>query len=163
MDYFKILIIAIRLALGGLFIYGGLAKFQAKPPEPKKQEIVQQSDADKTSVSTKKEIAPEVNKIRSFIGGLKQSGYFWAFLGICEIACGLLLLSQYFSLLGAVMLVPLTLNIFLFHIFLTPDDVGENLMTALYLIANLTLIFYDYPRLKAAFFNHSPIKLTTQS
>lgn len=161
MNYFKILIIAIRLALGGLFIYGGLAKFQAKPPEPKKQEIVQQHDANLAPSSSPAEITPEVSKIRAFIGGLKQAGYFWAFLGICEIICGLLLLSQYFSLLGAVMLIPLTLNIFLFHIFLTPDDVTENLLTGLYLVGNLILIFYDYPRLKTAFFNHSPIKLTT--
>ena len=74
-------------------------------------------------------------------------------LGTVEILCGILLVSQYLALLGAVMLVPVTLNIFLFHLFLEPHEPGELAMTALYLLGNLLIIGYHYPKLKTTFLN----------
>ncbi|MEQ6121238.1 DoxX family membrane protein [Reichenbachiella sp. MALMAid0571] len=137
----KISVIIIRVALGLLLIYGGVNKFIPKPPRPQTEET--------------KELAPHVLKIKAFIGGLKQSGYFWPFLGAAEIVCGVLLISQILSLLGAVMSVPITLNIFLFHAFLEPHDTVELLMTGAYLTGNLLVIAYAFPKLKSVFF---PIK-----
>ncbi len=77
-------------------------------------------------------------------------------VGIAEILCGLMLVSQVFALLGAVMLVPVTLNIFLFHLFLEPHETGELLLTLLYLLANLFLIAWEFPKLKSVFL---PVKL----
>lgn len=134
----KIGVVVIRIALGLLFIYGGTQKFI---PKPKK------ASTEQAQVETPENVV----KIKAFIGGMKKSGYFWQFLGTVEILCGILLLSQYLSLLGAVMLIPLTLNIFLFHLFLEPDELGELTMTGLYFIANIALLAYDYPQLKHAF------------
>ena len=141
---FRYFIIAIRLALGGLFIYAGIKKFDtpAKPPQPKTE--VSQSEPAKA-------VPAHVVKIRAYIGGLKQTGYLWPMLGIAEVVCGLLLISQVFALLGAVMLVPLTLNIFLFEVFLGGGDVMEIITHGLYLAGNLLLLVYGYPRLKLAF------------
>ncbi|MEO9806183.1 MAG: DoxX family membrane protein [Reichenbachiella sp.] len=137
MSKIKILILVTRIALGGLFVYAGIQKFIPKPPRP----VVEQNV----------EIPDHVVKIKSMIGGLKGTGYFWPLLGFAEILCGVLLLSQLYALLGAMMLVPLSLNIFLFHLYLEPHEMGELVLTGLYLIINLGLLFYDYPKLKTAF------------
>ena len=139
MNKLKILIITIRIALGLLFVYGGVQKFIPKSPRPEAEAGV--------------ELPDHVVKIKAFIAGMKQTGYFWPVLGVTEIVCGVLLLSQVFALLGAVMLVPVTLHIFFFHLFLEPHDIGELLMTGLYLAVNLFLIGYEYPKLKPVFLN----------
>ena len=142
MRYFKYLVIAVRLALGILFVYAGTQKFKVEEPKPKPS----------TEQVTEQKTVPEnVVKIRAYIGGLKQTGFFWPMLGIAEILCGLLLISQVFALLGAVMLVPLTLNIFLFEVFLGGGNVGEIITHGLYFAGNLLIIAYGYPRLKLAF------------
>ena len=143
MKIIRIGLIVIQLALGGLFIYGGIQKFIPKPPRP-------QTEAGK-------ELPPHVIKIKAFIGGMKQTEYFWPMLGTVEILCGLLLVSQYLALLGAVMLVPVTLNIFFFHLFLEPHETGELAMTALYLLGNLLIIAYHFPKLKTTFLNFKTI------
>lgn len=138
----KYFIIAVRLGLGLLFVYAGIQKFKSQEPRPKPQ--TEQSVADKS-------VPENVVKIRAYIGGLKQTGFFWPMLGAAELLCGLLLLSQAFALLGAVMLVPLTLNIFLFEVFLGGGDVMEIITHGLYFVGNLLILAYGYPRLKLAF------------
>lgn len=141
MNKLKILILVTRIALGGLFVYAGTQKFIPKPPRSATEQAV--------------ELPDHVVKIKAMIGGLKGTNYFWPVLGVAEIICGLLLISQFYALLGAVMLVPLSLNIFFFHLFLEPHDVGELIMTGLYLLANMALLAYDYPKLKMAFLTRS--------
>lgn len=140
MKSIKILLITIRLGLGLLFVYAGIQKFVPQPPPPK------------SDVEVK--LPEHVVKIKAFIGGMKQTGYFWPMLGVTELLAGLLLLSQVYALLGAVLLVPVTTNIFLFHLFLKPNEPGETVLTALYLATNLFLIGYAYPQLKTVFLNH---------
>lgn len=141
---FKYFIIAVRLALGGLFIYAGIQKFKAPEPKPAKAPT-EVSQAEKPAV-------PEhVQKIRAYIGGLKQTGYFWPMLGITELLGGLLLVSQTFALLGGIVLLPVTLNIFLFEVYLGGGDVGEIIVHGLYLLGNLLILAYGFPRLKLAF------------
>jgi len=132
----KIAVIVIRLVLGSLFVYAGVQKFIPK-------------ERPKTEASA--EVPDNVKKIRNYIGGMKQTGYFWPMLGVVEMLGGLLIATHFYSLLGAVLLVPVTLNIFLFHIFRTPGDVGENLLAGLYLLANIFLIGYHYQPLKTVF------------
>lgn len=136
------MIIGIRLGIGLLFVYAGIQKFKPAEPKPKADTEVQ---------SVAKELPPNVVKIKAYIGGLKQTGYFWPMLGIAEILCGLLLLSQIYALLGAVMLIPLTLNIFLFEVFLGDGDPLELITHGLYFAANIALLIYAWPRLKLAF------------
>ncbi len=117
---FRITIITLRIALGGLFIYGGIQKFVPKSAQP-------------------------------------QTEYFWSMLGVVELVGGILLISQYLSLLGAVLLLPITFNIFMFHAFLTPHETGEVVMTILYLLVNILIIVWHYPRLKPVFLNFKSI------
>lgn len=56
----------------------------------------------------------------AFAGALGATGYMFPFIKVTEIACGLALLSGFFSPLALIVLAPITLNIFMFHLVLTP-------------------------------------------
>lgn len=75
-----------------------------------------------------------------FIGGLIGSGYFFQFLQICEIVAGLALLIDILVPLFLLFLAPITINIFLFHLFLERD--GFILSTFLLLLHIYVLIVY---------------------
>ena len=79
---------------------------------------------------------------------LTQNGLeiFAQFIGVAQLLIGLLLLSGRFALLGAVLLVPMWLNI----IFLTWSQhwTGTPFLTAGFLVLNIGLLLHDYPRLK---------------
>lgn len=133
----KIGLIIIKCILGGILIYGGIAKFSKPIPPPDKFLQV--------SAEEKEELLKNVDelKIRNYIFGMKQSGFFWEFLGIAEILAGVLLISQIFGFIGALIAFPQILNIFLFHLFLESHELDELFLTGCYLLMN-TLIFAAY-------------------
>lgn len=153
MKSLKILIIIFNLILGGMMIYGGMKKFEKPSPSP--TEIVEK-------VKAGEEVAPsvEILKIKNYIFGMKQTGYFWQFLGIVELLVGLLLISQRFSLLGAIMALPVTIHIFLFHLFLEPHEVGELIQMTGLLIINLLIIAKGYKHWKGILSDKSLLKLS---
>ncbi|WP_409478708.1 DoxX family membrane protein [Pseudobdellovibrio sp. HCB154] len=57
----------------------------------------------------------------TFMTGLMASKYFFPFLKMTEIVCGLMLLTGFFVPLALVVLAPVVLNIFLVHAFLQPS------------------------------------------
>ncbi len=59
-------------------------------------------------------------KALAFFGGIAAASYFIPFLKVTETVCGLLLLINRAPALSLVVLAPITINIFLFHILLTP-------------------------------------------
>ena len=71
---------------------------------------------------------------------------FAQFIGVAQLLTGLLLLTHRFALLGAVLLVPMWLNI----IFLTWSQhwVGTPFLVSGFLVLNLGLLLHDYQRLK---------------
>ena len=79
-------------------------------------------------------------KYNNYKFGLKQSGYFWQLLGLCEFIFGLLLLFKKTVFFGALILLSITSNIFLMHLFLEPYEVGELIYAALLLAINLFLV-----------------------
>ena len=78
----------------------------------------------------------------AFLGGLAGSGYFFPFLKVTEIAGGALLLSNRFPALGLVVLAPVTLNIFLFHVFLAPGVEGLFLPVLMMVMTGLLACAY---------------------
>lgn len=151
MKTIKILIIILNLYVGGFMIYGSFGKFK---PTPKPTEIIEK-------VQSGEEIAPndDVLKIKNYIFGMKQTGFFWPFLGIMEFLAGFLLVSQVFSRIGAIIALPLTINIFLFHLFLEADEVGDLLQTMALMIANIILIGTTYKIWKPLIFDKSILKI----
>ena len=57
----------------------------------------------------------------TYMGGLGTAGYFFPVLKIVEITAGFLLLIRKFPALALVLLVPVVVQIFLFHAFLEPQ------------------------------------------
>lgn len=58
----------------------------------------------------------------AFTGGLFQSGYFFPMLKGLEVVVGALLLIGSFVPLALIVLMPISVNILLFHTFLAPDN-----------------------------------------
>jgi len=73
---------------------------------------------------------------REFQGALLKSGYFFQFLKISEIICGMFLLINRYTVFFLLIIFPVTLNIFLFHAFLSPPGLT---FTTLMLAINLFL------------------------
>ena len=143
---FGIFNLVLRFILGGMLVLGGIEKFEKPIPSPTSQ-IEKVKSGELTTENVK------VLKIKNYIFGMKQTNYFWQFLGIIEIAFGLLLISQVFGLLGAIMALPVTINIFLFHVFLEGDEVSELIECGLILAVNIWLIAYEYKRWKGIIFS----------
>lgn len=99
-----------RWALGAIyFIFGlnGFLNFMPQPPLPE--------------------------SAVGFLSGLAGSGYFFPVLKGTEVFAGLLLLTSIAAPLALVILAPISLQIFLFHAFLTPGL--ENLVLPVVIIA----------------------------
>lgn len=138
-----ILLIIARLGLGGMMLYGGYQKFTKPTPAP--TEIIEQ--VEKEGSTKLKEDLQKLQR-KNYIFGIRQTGFAWQLLGVCELVGGVLLISQFFSLLGAALLLPITLHIFLFHLFLEPNEINELIETALMFLANLLIIAREYPKWK---------------
>lgn len=154
MKTIKIIIIVLNLFVGGFMIYGGIGKFTK--PIPKPDSVIEQ-------VKKGEEIAPstEVLMIKNYIFGMKQTNYFWQFLGFAELLAGALLLSQFFAKIGAIIALPLTLNIFLFHLFLESEELGELGLTFGLLAANIALIAFTYKIWKPLLVDKQAMSLKT--
>jgi uncharacterized membrane protein YphA (DoxX/SURF4 family) len=138
-----IIYFALSLFLGVMMLLGGYKKFEKPIPPPTQiVETIEKEGAAKIKEDVR------TLKVRNYIFGMKQTNYFWQLLGVCEILFGLMIMSQYMRFAGAVMLVPITLHIFLFHVFLEPDEIGELIETGLLFAANIALIGKEYPKWK---------------
>lgn len=146
----KIVRIIFSLILGGMMVYGGIKKFDKPAPAP--TELVDK-------IKSGEEVAPsvEVLKIKNYVFGMKQTGYFWEFLGAVELLVGLLLISQYFSLIGAIIALPVTINIFLFHLFLEPHEIGELIQMAALLLINMALIGFAFKMWRPMLFDRAAL------
>ncbi|MDX2471305.1 MAG: acyltransferase [SAR324 cluster bacterium] len=60
----------------------------------------------------------------AYMGGLYGSGYFFPLLALTETAVGGMLLSGFFVPLALVILAPVTINIFLYHLSVDPAGIG---------------------------------------
>jgi len=78
----------------------------------------------------------------TFLTGLFQSGYFFPFLKGIEVILGAALLIGVFVPLVLVLLMPITLNILLFHVFLTDNAIMSIVIIALQLY--LAWAYRDY-------------------
>lgn len=136
----SITLIVLRLFLGGIMIAGGIGKFLKPLPSP--TEILQKAESYTSPNDTQ-----TLQKIL-YISGSKQTGYFWELLGVCEFLFGLLLVIQGTGFVGALLLLPITLNIFLFHLFLEPEEVGELFQWVLFLIINIVLVLHERSKWK---------------
>lgn len=142
----RIGIIILNILLGGMLILGGVEKFAKPIPAP--TSMIEQ-------IKKGEEVAPnnEVLKIKNYIFGMKQTNYFWQFLGIIELLAGALLISQVFAGIAAFIAMPVTINIFLFHFFLESNELGELIQMTTLLVINILLMAYTFKTWKPLLIN----------
>uniref|UniRef100_UPI00404A1846 DoxX protein n=1 Tax=Flavobacterium sp. TaxID=239 RepID=UPI00404A1846 len=148
----KIYNLIASLFLGIILFLGGLKKFEKPIPKPSEMiENVKSGSLDNIDEPTL--------VLKNYVFGMKQTDFFWQFLGIAEIIFSILVMSQVFRFVGSVLLLPITVNIFLFHLFLEPNEVGELIQTTALFAVNLWLIIYEFPKWRNLLFNKSNLNL----
>jgi len=85
-----------------------------------------------------------------FFEALYRAGWYWNFLGFMQLLTALLLLIPRTSFLGAILYLPIIINIFI--IVVAMGFVGTPYIAGLMLLANLYLLFWDYNKLKRIVF-----------
>ncbi len=127
----QIFIIYTRYLIGGVFVFASLIKIKGN-----------------RFTSESGELNP-INSAWHFFETIYQSGLYWKFIGLAQLIAGFLLMTQRFSKLGAVVNLPIILNIFIitlsYYFAYTP------VITGLMLLANLMLIIWDWDDLKVLF------------
>lgn len=122
-----------RYLLGLIFfIFGGAGLFNLIPPPPD---------------------LPE--KLMTFMNGLMVTEYFFPLLKGTEVVCGLLLLTGFAPALALVVLAPISINILLVHLFLTPGI--ENLIIPSAIIVLHALAAWQYWRVYRPLFSRRGI------
>src|SRR4026207_2108917 len=81
-----------------------------------------------------------------FFEALYRTGFYWRFLGICQLTVAALLLIPRTSFIGALAYFPLILNIFVITV--SMHFTGTPIITGLMLLANIYLLCWDYDKLK---------------
>ena len=81
-----------------------------------------------------------------FFEMMYQSGLYWQFIGWVQLGAGLLLLTQRYALLGALVYLSIIANIFVITV--SFDFGGTPVITGLMLLAGLLLLGWDWNRLR---------------
>ena len=106
----SISVVTARIVLGLIFLIFGLNYFLQFLPMP-----------------------PQSGPAESFTTGLFHSGYFFPFLNALEVLIGIALLAGLLVPLVLVILMPVTVNILLFHLFLTDSVIMSVVILGLHL------------------------------
>lgn len=122
----QLAIIYTRYLIGGAFVFASLIKIKG-------HRFTQIPDDGGHSVG-------------HFFEMMYQSGLYWQFLGWAQLLAGLLLLTQRFAMLGAVLFLGIIANIFVITI--SYDFGGTSLITGLMLLATVALLLWDWNRLR---------------
>ena len=86
------------------------------------------------------------NPVGFFFEALYRTGFYWNFLGLMQLFAGILLLIPKTSFFGALIYLPIIINIFI--IVVSMHFTGTPYIAGLMLVANLYLLFWDYKKLK---------------
>lgn len=107
----KTITLISRILLGLMLIVFGLNKFLQFMPMPEMAEPAQ-----------------------AFMGALVATGYVMTIVAVVEIIAGILIILNKFSALALVVLFPIMLNAFLFHLFLDIAGIGGSLLVMVLII-----------------------------
>jgi uncharacterized membrane protein YphA (DoxX/SURF4 family) len=105
----------VRILLGLMILVFGMNKFLNFMPMP-----------------------PMPDEAAAFMGALVNSGYLMIVVALVEVVTGVLLLINKYQALALIVLFPVLLNAFMFHLFLDPSGIAG---AALALIMNIYLLF----------------------
>ena len=120
--------IYLRYLLGAAFVFASIVKIQGK------------------RFTTDSGISSPIGESWHLFETLYQSGLYWHFIGWGQLMAGFLLMTQLFSTLGAMLFLPIMLNIFVITV--SYHFGGTPIITFLMLMANVYLLVWDWPRFK---------------
>lgn len=135
MDRFKsfflvqLLIIYTRYLIGGAFVFACIIKIKGK-----------------RFTTYSQEEAP-LGSAMHFFEVFYQTGLYWQFIGWAQLLAGFLLMTQRFAKLGAVVNLPIILNVFVITI--SMEFGGTPVITGMMLAANLLLIWWHWGELRS--------------
>lgn len=86
------------------------------------------------------------SQIGLFFEALYRAGFYWNFLGIVQVTAATLLLIPRTSLLGAILYLPIVVNILV--IVIAMNFIGTPYIVFLMLLGNIYLLCWDYPKTK---------------
>ncbi len=132
----QLFIIYLRYLIGFAFVFASIVKIQGL-------RFTSDSGAENP-----------INTAWHFFETMYQSGIYWKFVGFGQLVAGLLLMTQKYAKLGAILFLPIILNIFVITI--SYDFRGTPFITGSMLLANILLIIWDWDTLKVLF-NKQPV------
>jgi uncharacterized membrane protein YphA (DoxX/SURF4 family) len=93
--------------------------------------------------------APDIpDEASQFMISLKATGYILPVLGIVEVCIGLMLIFNKWMAFAVLALVPISVNVLLYHLFLDIPHIG---VAALVAIINFILIYKLWPKYRPLF------------
>lgn len=119
----KIAVIIVRLLLGLMFLFASVVVLFKLMPQPE-----------------------PTGEVKVFMEGMAASGYLMTLVKITELICAIAFISGFFVPLAAVVIFPIIVNIFMFHLFLGIEGLP---LAILLLLGNLFLAYYYRDRYKA--------------
>ena len=129
---------SLTIILAIFFIYKGFDKLPIKLKNINQQEIIE------TIIENNSYKAPVGYKIT--MNTMRQSG-FLRFIAIFQIVSGILMIISKTRMLGLLILLPITFNIFFMHVFFD-NRIDENILTGFILFLNIILCAFYYNRIK---------------
>lgn len=132
----NIFVIYLRYLIGGAFVFSAIIKIQGG------------------RFTTDDGSSSPIDSAWHLFETLYRSGLYWKFLGWGQLIAGLLLMTQRYAALGAVMFFPITLNIF--FITVSYYFAGTPVITGLLVLATIFLMMWDYKKLLPLFQTPKP-------
>lgn len=131
---FQVFTIFVRYLLGIAFVWASILKIKGMRFEPHSGENT------------------PMGSLSHLLEAMYRSGFYWYFIGWGQLIAGLLIMSQIFSTLGAMVYFPIMLSIFV----LTTAFQGPVflIMTSSMLLANIYLLLWDWNKLKFVVLNN---------
>ena len=123
----QLAVIYTRYLVGGAFVFASLIKIKGHRFTQMEGTVVGHNPA-------------------HFFEMMYQSGLYWQFIGWAQLLAGLLLLTQRYALLGALVYLSIIANIFVITV--SYDFPGTPFITGLMLLAGLLLLAWDWNRLR---------------
>lgn len=117
----------VRILLGIILLVFGLNKFYPLPFLPTPQ-------------------LPE--NASEFMNSLVATGYVLPIVGVLEVLIAIMLLTKNWIAFALIVLVPISLNILLFHLFLDLPSIGGAVLVA---VLNVILIYKHWPQYRPLF------------
>lgn len=134
--FFKLVVIYLRYVIGFAFVFASIVKIRGERF---------------TSL-------PVDTPVGYFFEAMYQSGFYWNFLGWSQFIAGALMMTQRFATVGAMMFLPIILNVTLITHSVDFGS-GTPLITSLMLLGTLFLVLWDYPKWAILFQRDHHIRL----